>query len=318
MAVGDTYVSSQQFRQSFARTMASEGRAGRLDTRVSGGRYKMVRCTGAIINHKTEDKVARALTGGCQARARACRQATNEWKVTEVHFGHENCTGQAPPAAGSAPKKQRICRRSIEPEAVELIRANSRISAGALSKTLKATKGLDIPERTANRMINEERGRSKAALDEDYQKLESYLEVLGRGNGNVVECKVSSAFQGVCNKDHVHGQPSGTNREHAFGLALFENVFPPSGFSTFGPSYRHRRCSIVEVRRDRSALCRSPPCSSLTKDPFRLPCANGCRSLREWVQISFVSDSDLFFWFFFRENSPYGQHRAMLVFLFLR
>ena len=194
MAVGDTMLSSQQFRSSFDRNMASEGRAGRLDKRVSGGRYKVVRCTGAIIDLQTKDKVARAVTKGCQAVARACKQATNEWKVTEVNLRHDNCTGQAPPAAGSAPKKQRICRRSIEPEATALIRANNKLSASALSKTLKATKSLDIPERTANRMINEERGRSEAALNRDYQLLASYLELLGRGNGNVVECKVSSVF----------------------------------------------------------------------------------------------------------------------------
>ena len=58
-----------------------------------------------------------------------------------------------------------------------------------------------------------------------------------------------------------------------------KNVFPPSGFLAFGPSCRHRRCSIVEVGRDRSAVCRSLPCSSLRVDPFRLPCVNGCRSL---------------------------------------
>lgn len=72
-----------------------------------------------------------------------------------------------------------------------MINANGSMSAPALVKSLKATNGIEVTERTANRMINEQRGKGEAANTRQYQLLHSYLEILGKDNGNIVDCEVS-------------------------------------------------------------------------------------------------------------------------------
>ncbi|CAM9900773.1 unnamed protein product, partial [Hapterophycus canaliculatus] len=161
----------------FERVLVGHGRQSRLDERVSGGKGKLHRCTGAIYNGTEKT------TLGCQVRARACKQKTKEWKVTEVELNHVNCTGQ------SSEKKQRICRRSVQAEAAALINSNGSMTALALARSLKSTQHVDIKERTANRMIREERGKEDAVIKGQYEVLQSYLSILGQDNGNVVDCE---------------------------------------------------------------------------------------------------------------------------------
>lgn len=87
-----------------------------------------------------------------------------------------------------------MSRRAVQAEAAALINANSKMSARALKKTLKATNGLDIGERTCNRMINEERKRDANSITEDVTLLASYLDSIGKDNGNVVDHEVSAQF----------------------------------------------------------------------------------------------------------------------------
>ncbi|CAM9854234.1 unnamed protein product, partial [Ectocarpus fasciculatus] len=155
--------------------MISTSRQCRLDTRVSGGRGKLHRCTGAVINGKA--------TSGCPARARGCKLQDGTWKVTEIVLDHVACTGQA------GEKKQRINRRCVEEEAAALVSSNHSISCPALVRTLKATAGVDISERTANRMRADILGKGKDVIAEQYTLLQSYCDLLGRDNGNVVGCK---------------------------------------------------------------------------------------------------------------------------------
>ncbi|CAN0405880.1 unnamed protein product [Ectocarpus sp. 13 AM-2016] len=157
--------------------MIAQSRQCRLDKRVSGGRGKLHRCTGAIVNGKA--------TSGCPVLARGCKQTDGTWKVTEVVLDHVACTGQA------SNKKQRINRRCVEGEAAALVSANHRITCPSLVKTLKATSGVDVSERTASRMRADILGKGKDAIAKEYQLLQSYCDLIGRDNGNVVECKVS-------------------------------------------------------------------------------------------------------------------------------
>ncbi|CAN0285955.1 unnamed protein product, partial [Ectocarpus sp. 6 AP-2014] len=155
--------------------MISQSRQCRLDTRVSGGRGKLHRCTGAIINGKA--------TSGCPVRARGCKQTDGTWKVTEVVLDHVACTGQA------SNKKQRINRRCVEGEAAALVSANHSITCPSLVKTLKATSGVDVSERTAGRMRADILGKGKDAIAKEYELLQSYCDLLERDNGNIVECQ---------------------------------------------------------------------------------------------------------------------------------
>ncbi|CAN0567425.1 unnamed protein product [Ectocarpus sp. 12 AP-2014] len=60
--------------------MIAQSRQCRLDKRVSGGRGKLHRCTGAIVNGKA--------TFDCPVLARGCKQTDGTWKVTEVVLNH--------------------------------------------------------------------------------------------------------------------------------------------------------------------------------------------------------------------------------------
>ena len=65
-----------------------EGRQCKADKRISSGKSKLYRCTGAVI----EPGVKRA--SGCSVSARACMHADDEWHVTATGLDHGNCTGQ--------------------------------------------------------------------------------------------------------------------------------------------------------------------------------------------------------------------------------
>ena len=78
----------------------------------------------------------------------------------------------------------------MEEEAAKLINANHTITSPALVKTLKATAGVEISERTANRVRSDLLGKGQNATTAHYQLLDSYLSSIGRGNGNIVECEV--------------------------------------------------------------------------------------------------------------------------------
>ncbi|CAM9788335.1 unnamed protein product, partial [Ectocarpus sp. 8 AP-2014] len=153
----------------------SQSRQCRLDKRVSGGRGKLHRGTGATINGKA--------TSGCPVRARGCKQTDSTWKVTEVVLDHVACTGQA------GNKKQRINRRCAEGEAAALVSGNHSITCPSLVKTLKATSGVDVSERTASRMRVDILGKGKDAIAKEYQLLQSYCDLLERDNSNIVECQ---------------------------------------------------------------------------------------------------------------------------------
>eukprot|EP00904_Undaria_pinnatifida_P008857 jgi/Undpi1/5100/HiC_scaffold_19.g08452.m1 len=176
--VGETFIDSQALRTRVERLMLAQGRQCRLDKRMSGGPGKLLRCSGAII----VDGVKGAT--GCSVLVRAYnKRTTKEWRVTEAILDHAQCTGQ------SGDKKKRPCRRSVEEEAAKLINANHKISSPALVKTLKATAGVDILERTANRVRSDVLRKGKDAIASQYQLLDSYLSIIGRDNGNIVECE---------------------------------------------------------------------------------------------------------------------------------
>ncbi|CAB1103719.1 unnamed protein product [Ectocarpus sp. CCAP 1310/34] len=181
MRYGQIFSSSREFKRAIERCMISTSRQCRLDKRVSGGRGKLHRCTGAVINGKA--------TSGCPVLARACKLHDGTWKVTEVVLDHVACTGQA------GNKKQRINRRCVEEEAAALVSSNRSITCPALAKTLKATSGVDISERTAGRMRADILGKGKDTIAKEYQLLQSYCDLLGRDNGNVVECKATAGVQ---------------------------------------------------------------------------------------------------------------------------
>ena len=179
--VGETFIDSQALRTRVERLMLAQGRQCRLDKRMSGGPGKLLRCSGAII----VDGVKGAT--GCSVLVRAYnKRTTKEWRVTEAILDHAQCTGQ------SGDKKKRPCRRSVEEEAAKLINANHKISSPALVKTLKATAGVEILERTANRVRSDVLRKGKDAIASQYQLLDSYLSIIGRDNGNIVECEVST------------------------------------------------------------------------------------------------------------------------------
>ena len=177
--VGEKFRDSRALKVKVERVFLAQGRRCRLDKRVSGGQGKLIRCSGAII----VDGVKGAT--GCQARVRAYKgRSTNEWNITEAVLNHVQCTGQ------SGEKRKRPCRRSVEEEAAKLINANHTITSPALVKTLKATAGVEISERTANRVRSDVLGKGQNATAAHYQLLDSYLSSIGRGNGNIVECEV--------------------------------------------------------------------------------------------------------------------------------
>lgn len=181
---GDTFASSADFRTAFERNMIVEGRQCRADKRVSGGRTKLYRCTGAVI--VAGEKGA----SGCPVLVRGCKHTDNEWHVTEVTLEHCNCVGQA-----EEKRKKKPSRRAMREEAGALIKANNRVTSPALVKTLKATCGVVISERTANRMksdILEGGGGGGDTVKEEFAMLDSYLVTLERDSaGTIVDCEVS-------------------------------------------------------------------------------------------------------------------------------
>ncbi|CAN0277017.1 unnamed protein product, partial [Ectocarpus fasciculatus] len=153
--------------------MLSTFRQCRLDKRVSGGRGKLHRCTGAVINGKA--------TSGCPVLARGCKLNDGTWKVTEIVLDHVACTGQA------WSKKQRINRRCVEEEAAVLVSSNHSITCPALVTTIKATAGVDISERAANRMRADILGKGKGAIAQQYPLLQSYCDLLGRDEDAIAQ-----------------------------------------------------------------------------------------------------------------------------------
>lgn len=180
---GDTFATSADFRTAFERNMIMEGRQSRADKRVSGGRTKLYRCTGAVIVAGEKG------TSGCPVLVRGCKHADNEWHVTEVTLEHCNCAGQ-----GEEKRKKKPSRRAMREEAGALIKANLRVTSPSLVKTLKATCGVVISERTASRMRSDilEGGSNGDVVKEEFAALDSYLSTLERDSaGTIVDCEVS-------------------------------------------------------------------------------------------------------------------------------
>lgn len=188
IAVGDKFADAKSLRTQVERVFLAQGRQCRLDRSVSGGPGKLIRCSGAVITPG-----AKGVTG-CQALVRAYKQrGINEWNITEVNLEPAQCTGR------SGEKKKRACRRSVEEEAAALINANHSISCPALVKSLKATAGVDILERTGNRMPADVFDRNKKIIADEYKLLDSYLELIGRNDDNYVDCQVSTSPRSLSN-----------------------------------------------------------------------------------------------------------------------
>ncbi|CAN0109178.1 unnamed protein product [Laminaria digitata] len=165
--------------------MMVEGRQCRADKRVSGGRCKLYRCTGAIIVPGEKG------TSGCPVLVRGCRHTDSEWHVTEVTLEHSDCAGQV----DDNKKKKTASRRSMRKEAGAFIKANLKVTSPALVKTLKATCGVVISTRTASRMkcdILEDGNGGGDVVKEEFAVLDSYLATLQRDSaGTIVDCEVS-------------------------------------------------------------------------------------------------------------------------------
>lgn len=182
IAKGDTFASSADFRTAFERNMIVDGRQCRADKRVSGGRNKLYRCTGAVIVEGEKG------ASGCPVLVRGCKHTDNEWHVTEVALEHCNCAGEA-----GEKKKKKPSRRAMREEAGALVKANHKVTSPALVKSLQATCGVIISERTANRMKCEilERGGDDV-VKEEFAVLDSYLAALECDSaGTIVDCEVS-------------------------------------------------------------------------------------------------------------------------------
>lgn len=80
----------------------------------------------------------------------------------------------------------------MEAEPSKQIEPNSKISSPALARTLKSTRGVEISECTANRVRSDVLGRDSESLPREYQVLDIYCRMLGKGPSNIVECSVST------------------------------------------------------------------------------------------------------------------------------
>ena len=106
-----------------------------------GGRQASVRCSG-----HTRDPVTR-LHAGCGFRITACKQTrggSDEWKVTSVVPEHVNCSLKRPPRGPGV--------ADLRPAVDPIVKANPKITAEALQKTIKFQTGVDVHPRTANRL----------------------------------------------------------------------------------------------------------------------------------------------------------------------
>lgn len=180
IAKGDTFPTSDAFRVAFERNMMVDGRQLKADKRVSGGKSKLYRCTGAVI----EEGVKGA--SGCPVFVRGCRHADHEWHVTGVNLDHCNCAGQ------SGEKKKRPSRKAMREDAEAFVNANHKITSPALVKTMKGACGVDTVPRTANRMKADILNSGDKTVGKEYMALDDYLTTLQRDSpGTIVDCEVS-------------------------------------------------------------------------------------------------------------------------------
>ena len=71
-------------------------------------------------------------------------------------------------------------------EVAVIVNANRKITSGGLVKTLKGSYGVELRLHTANRLKRQVVGVTKAAQNEGYQRLESYLDILQRNSPGTV------------------------------------------------------------------------------------------------------------------------------------
>ncbi|CAN0362816.1 unnamed protein product, partial [Scytosiphon promiscuus] len=170
--------------------MIRDGRQSKADKRVSGGKAKLYRCTGAgiaedcICCERPEGRPKRKCknTLGCPVFARGYQKVDGEWHVTSVKLEHVNCAGQ------SGAKQKRASRKAVKEEAAAFVNANHKITSPELVKTLKESCGVAMVDRTANRMKSDILQQGEDGIKDEFKALESYLATLGHDSpGTIVD-----------------------------------------------------------------------------------------------------------------------------------
>ena len=120
--------------------------------------------------------------GGCGFRITARKQTrggNDEWNVTSTIAEHVNCslkgTTRGPGVA------------EVQPAADAIVKANPKITAEALKKTLKFQTGVDVHPRTANRL-------KRANLNVSADNRAGELQHNGSFLGTVTDVKVMFLF----------------------------------------------------------------------------------------------------------------------------
>ena len=179
-----TFAKSNAFRIAFESNIMVDNRQSKADKRVSGGKSKLYRCTGAII----VPGVKRA--SGCPVVSNSsypgCRHADGECHVTEVNLDHCNCAGQ------SGGKKKRPIRKAMVEEAEAFVNANHKITSPALVKTTTGSCGVATVQRTANRLKADILNSGEKAVEKECMAFDDYLATLQRESpGTIGDCEVS-------------------------------------------------------------------------------------------------------------------------------
>ena len=104
--------------------------------------------------------------------------------MTSTVAGHANCSLNGPPQ-GPGVAELRLAADAI-------VKANPKITAEAIKKTIKFQTGVDVHPRTANRLKHVNLDVSADTRAQGFQRLGSYLDKLAElSNGTVTDVKVS-------------------------------------------------------------------------------------------------------------------------------